>query len=275
MPMPVRSGRPAMTISSAGTASSRFASPGAWAAYPVLCSRLAEILGLLGVRGALGQSSDVEEIADWLARFVYSQQGVAHPLSDRFAVGLIPSVLLLQKHKPRAAKKLLEKTTVWISDRYENGADGLASWGTKPADEIDRAFGGAFEHIRLRGRRSSSHVASVTLDLAALCGYRKLYGDIRNDHLAARVVPVVLRCPDGPDQYVLTGEANRWELNPDYPDALPSDRHLDIPHHNEADNPRALIRAGRPWDLLAVSASLRDRHFFDAIRESIARINAQ
>jgi hypothetical protein len=253
----------------------RFSSPGAWAAYPVLCSRLAEILGLLGVRGALGQGSDVEEIADWLARFVYSQSGVAHPLSDRFAVGLIPPVLLLQKHKPRAAKKLLEKTTVWLSDRYENGGDGLASWGTKPADEIDRAFGGAFEHIRLRGRRGSSHVASVTLDLAALCGYRKLYGDIRNDHLAAHVVPVVLRCPDGPDQYVLTGEANRWELNPDYPDALPSDRHLDIPHHREAENPRALIRASRPWDLLAVSASLRDRHFFGAIRESIARINAQ
>jgi Restriction endonuclease len=244
---------------------SRFAS-GGWASYPVFCSRLAEILGLLGVRAALREDADSEaEIADWLARFVYSQPGVAHPLSDRFAVSMVPSVLLLQKHKPRAAKKLLEKTTVWLSDRYERGGDGLAGWGIPPIDETERVFGGAFEHVRRRGRRTQSHVASLSLDLAAICGYRNLYGDIRNDHLAARLVPVVLRCPDGPDQYVLTGEANRWELNPEYPDALPRDRRLDIPHHREACNPRRLVRDGRSWDLLAVSAALRDRHFLDAI----------
>ncbi len=253
----------------------RLTSPGGWAAYPVFCSRLTELLGLLGVRSALLQGSDVEEIAEWLARFIYSQPGVAHPLSDRFAVSLIPPVLLLQKYKPRAAKKLLEKTTVWLSDRYENSGDGLAPWGTTSADEVDRLFGGAFEHIRLRGRRGSSHVASVTLDLAALCGFRKLYGDIRNDHIAARIVPVVLRCPDGPDQYVLTGEANRWELNPDYPDALHLNRRLDIPHHREIDEPRALVNAGRPWDLLAVSASLRDRHFLDAVSASLDAINGK
>lgn len=244
---------------------SRFAS-GGWASYPVFCSRLAEILGLLGIRAGLHEDEASEdEIADRLARFVYTQPGVTHPLSDRFAVSMAPSVLLLQKHKPRAAKKLLEKTTVWLSDRYERGGDGLAGWGTPPIEEIERVFGGAFEHVRLRGRRTQSHVASVTLDLAALCGYRKLYADIRNDHLAAGLVPVVLRCPDGPDQYILTGETNRWELNPEYPDALPQDRLLEIPHHREARNPRQLVREGRAWDALAVSAALRDRHFLDAI----------
>jgi hypothetical protein len=243
----------------------RFAS-GGWASYPVFCSRLAEILGLLGIRAALRESPDSEaQIADWLARFIYAQPGVAHPLSDRFAVSLVPAVLLLQKHKSRAAKKLLEKTTVWLSDRYERGGDGLAGWGISPIEETERVFGGAFDHVRLRGRRTQSHVGAITLDLAALCGYRKLYGDIRNDHLAASLVPVVLRCPDGPDQYILTGESNRWELNPDYPDALPRDRKLDIPHHREARSPRRLVRDGRSWDLLAVSAALRDRHFLDAI----------
>jgi len=252
---------------------SRFAS-GGWASYPVFCSRLAEILGLLGIRAALHEDEASEhEIADWLARFIYTQPGASHPLSDRFAVSMVPSVLLLQKHKPRAAKKLLEKTTVWLSERYERG-DGLAGWGFPPIDEIERVFGGAFEHVRLRGRRTQSHVASVTLDLAALCGYRKLYADIRNDHLAARLVPVVLRCPDGPDQYILTGEANRWELNPEYPDALPRDRLLRIPHHREASSPRQLVRNGRAWDLLAISAALRDRHFLDAIgaiRDSLGK----
>ena len=127
-------------------------------------------------------------------------------------------------------------------------------------------FGGAFEHIRLRGRRTHSHVAAVLLDLAALSGFKTVYADIRNDQEAVKLVPVVLRCPDGPDQYRLTGEANRWEHNPLYPDELPTEAGaLDIAHHREAESPRRLVADGRAWDMLCVSSALRDRHFLDAI----------
>jgi hypothetical protein len=237
----------------------------AWAMYPVMCSRIAEILGLLALRAALAGEDDVEVIAEWLAKFVYGQPGVAHHLGDRFAVSLIPPILVLQRFKPRAAKKLLTQSTVWLCTRYERGSPGLAPWTASPIDEIERIYGHPFEHIRLRGKRVSSHLASVACDLAALCGYRKLYADIRNDHLAVELVPVVLRCPDTPDQYVMRGEANRWEHNPDYPDELPREGRLGPPHHKELDNPRALVRKNRAWDLLAISASLRDRHFVDAI----------
>lgn len=237
----------------------------AWATYPVVCIRLAEVLGLLAIRAALKGESDADEIADWLAKFVYAQPGVAHYLGDRFAVSIIPPLLVLQRSKPRAAKKLLTKATVWLCNQYERGGAGIASWTASPADEVERVFGHFFDHIRLRGKRTTSHVASATCDMAALCGYRKLYADIRNDHIAVGLVPVVLRCSDQPDQYTMLGETNRWEHNPDYPDELPRNGRLGPPHHNELDAPRHLVREGRAWDLLAVSSSLRDRHFVDAI----------
>jgi hypothetical protein len=239
----------------------------AWAAYPSFCCRLAEILGLLALRASLRDDPLAPVVAEWLARFVYTQPGVAHPLGDRFAVSLVPPLLLLQRSKPRAARKLLVKSTVWLCDRYEaRRGDGLSSWTDAPEDEVDRVFGGALEHIRLRGRRTQSHVASVLLDLAALSGFRAEYADVRNDQLAVGLVPVVLRCPDGPDQFRLTGQANRWELNPLYPEELPAQTGaLDIPHHREAGSPRSLVADGRAWDMLCVSSAVRDRHFLDAI----------
>lgn len=249
---------------------------GAWAAYPVFCARLAEIIGLLALRTALRADPVALIQAEWLARFVYTQPGVTHFIGDRFAVSLVPPVLLLQKTKPRAAKKLLIKSTVWLCDRYEaQRGDGLSSWTDSPGDEVDRVFGGALEHIRLRGRRTQSHVASVLLDLAAVSNFKAEYADIRNDQMAVKIVPVVLRCPDEPDQFRLSGEANRWELNPQYPDELPpKGQGLDIAHHREAQSPRRLVAEGRTWDVLCVSSALRDRHFLDAIYVIKQRLDA-
>jgi hypothetical protein len=243
-----------------------FSGASAWAVYPVMCVRLAEILGLLVLRLHLqGDHTTALQISAWLASFVYSQPGVAHPIGDQFAVSLVPPLIVLGSFKPRAAQKLLTKTTAWLCDHYEKGADGLAPSSATASEEIDRAFGGALEHVRLRGKRTISFAAAICLDLAAICRLRKMYEDIRNDQLAVGIVPAILRCPDGRDQYFAAGEANRWELNPDYPDQLPHDGNLDIPHHRESATPRGLVREGRAWDLLAVSSALRDRHFLDAI----------
>jgi Restriction endonuclease len=239
----------------------------AWATYPVMCVRLAEILGLLVLRLHLqGDGTTADRISAWLASFVYSQPGVAHPIGDQFAVSLVPPLIVLGSFKPQAAQKLLTKTTVWLCDHYEKGADGLAPSNANASEEIDRAFGGTMDHVRLKGKRTISFTAAICLDLAAICHFRKPYEDIRNDQLAVGIVPAILRCPDGGDQYLATGEANRWELNPEYPDQLPRGGDLDIPHHRESATPRKLVREGRAWDLLAISSALRDRHFLDAIQ---------
>jgi hypothetical protein len=237
----------------------------AWATYPVRAMRVAELTALLALRAA-GQNRELEtSIAKWVSKFVTAQPGTAHPIGDRYAVSLIPPALLLAQHHSGAARRLLRQATIWLCDRHERFSFGLAPSGASAADEIGRTFGDMFEHIPLR-RRHVSQVAAVLLDLAALLRYRKLYGDIRNDQLAVDVTPMVLRCPDSADQYMLTGLGNRWELNPAYPDELPRKATVGAPHFNEDAASRQLLRLDRPWDLLAVSSALRDRHFVGAMR---------
>ena len=245
--------------------------PSAWVTYPVRCMRVAELIGLLGLRVRMDdeQSDEVEaEIAEWLAQFIYRQPGAAHPISDRYAACLIPPAVLLRRHKPRAAKKLLAKTTVWICDRYEGINFGLASATASPIEEIERLLGGPYEHVRLRQKRRQSLAAAVCLDLSGLSEYRTLYADIRNDQLAVHLVPTILRCSQDADQYRLTGSDNRYELNPEFPDLLDVNAMAAMPHHRD-DEDRKLLTIDRPMDLLAVSAALRDRYFCGAIRQII------
>jgi hypothetical protein len=245
-----------------------FSGYSAWVTYPVRCVRVAELIGLLGLRMQLAGDPVADEITAWLGRFVNSQPGTSHPLAERFAVSSIPAVLLLRRDRPHAARKLLTRTAVWICDRHDRRNLGLAAMGASPEDEIAHVFGTDFEHVRMQSRRTS-HVSSVILDLAAVCRFRKLYADIRNDLIAVRVVPRVLRCPDTADQYSMIGEGNRWELNPAYPDELPRTGPLGPAHHAEDEHFRQLLREGRPWELLAVSSALRDRHFVGAMRHFV------
>ncbi|HZV72680.1 MAG TPA: restriction endonuclease [Conexibacter sp.] len=240
----------------------------AWATYPIRCLRIAELLGLLALRAQQEDDPFADEVADWLSQFISRQPGTTHPMGERFAVSFIPPVLLLSRRRPGVARMLLTQTAVWLCDRNDNGNLGLGDTGAVPEEEIARVFGSAFEHVKLRPQKIS-HLASIALDLAALCRFRRLYGDIRNDLLAVDVVPRVLRCPDSADQYKITGEGNRWELNPTYPDEIPRTGALGPAHHTEAERSRHLMRQGRPWDLLAVSSALRDRHFVAAMAQFI------
>ena len=237
-----------------------FSGPSAWITYPIRCMRLSEILGLYGLRlRKAGADRQATEVAAWLARFSAVHPGAAHLVSDRYAVSLIPPVLLLRRRHRAAAAGVLKRATVWLCDRYERGEFGLAQTGLSPRQEVDRLLGERFEHVQVRGRRSTSLAAAVLLDLAAVCRFSKMYEDIRNDQQAVHLVPLVLRTPNSVDQYSISGDSNRWELNPCYPDRLPRGRPLNLPHHAEPE--RTLVRQGRPWDLLAVSSALRDRHF--------------
>lgn len=238
----------------------------AWATYAVRCMRLMELLGLLGLRVIESEPKLADEIAAYLARFITAQPGTTHPIGDRFAVSLIPAAMLVGPRKPAAAKRLLTKTTVWLCDRHEQDRFGLSATNSTPRAEIDRVYGDMLEHVHIRKRRASL-LSTILLDLAALLRYRKLYGDIYNDLEAVRLPTMVLRCRDDADQYSLTGQGNRWEMNPSYPEQLPHGKDLTIGHHREAPNDRQLVRLGRPWDLLATSSALRDRYFVVALRE--------
>jgi hypothetical protein len=111
-------------------------------------------------------------------------------------------------------------------------------------------------------------VASVLLDLAASLNLFDVYADVRNDTLAVQLYPSVLLLADGSDQLSRTGADNRWDFNPDYAETI--DGSEPAAPHLAGERPDLLVPAERWWDLLAVSAAVRDRHFPSAIRAAAA-----
>jgi hypothetical protein len=239
--------------------------PSAWVTYPIRCARLAELLGLLALRLTSRGDATGKRIASWLVEFAGTQPGLAHPISDRYAVSLVPACVAIALADPRAAAMVLQSATVWLCDRYERGEMGLPSAEHTPAGELEHLLGGSFEWTRVE-RRRSSFLASILLDLCAVFELEALYADVRNDVEAVGINPAVIRLADGADQYLRTGSANRFDPNVDYAEAIsPEISFSPAPHYADSSG-RELCDAGRWWDLLAVSSALRDRHFVEAIR---------
>lgn len=238
---------------------------GEWVTYPVRCTRLVELLGLWTLRLRDSRPTLATDISEWLARFIVAQPGARRPISDRYAVSLVPSVLAVNASNPETTQQVLRDVTVWLCDHYEYPRPGLASLVAPPIEEVQRVFGHVYDFIE-SPRRTESQIAGVLLDLAAQTGNEDLYFDIRNDQLAVRLFPVVLRSKAGGAQFDLESLENRWDVNPAYPDEPSADRVLRIPHIENDVGGAELVGLGRAWDLLATSSALRDRHFPAAIQ---------
>lgn len=238
--------------------------PSAWVSYRVRCTRIGELLGLLALRLRAAADARADEIASWLVKFRAAQPGIAHPISDQYAVSLVPTGLALAAADRAAARLLLERATVWLCERHERGELGLAGTDASPTEEIEYLLGTPFDSIAREPRRESL-IASALLDLCAAVGINSLYSDVYNDIEAVRVHPWLLRLAEGPDQYLRTGLTNRLDPSVDFAEALPDDPDQAAPHHADAAG-RELSDAGRAWDLLAVSSALRDRWFWPALR---------
>jgi hypothetical protein len=235
---------------------------GGWVTYPVRCVRLAEFLGLLALLVKESDPELSEKISRWLVTLCKRQPGVTHPISDQYAVSVIPAVLALATVDREAAETYLKRCTVWLCDRYERNMLGLAREDATPEQEIEYLIGGPFESVQLE-RRPDSLLAPVLLDLAAVLGFSDLYADIYNDVQAVRICPQVLRLDDGPDQYSRTGSGNRIDPNVDFAESL-TDGGVIAPHHNDNAG-ESQIANGQTWDLLAIGSALRDRYYVRAL----------
>jgi hypothetical protein len=247
---------------------------GAFVTYHVRAIRFAELMGLLTL--ALRDGSDDEqhrsrEVEDYLASFIEAQPGAAHALSDRWATSLIPGAIALGRSRPTAVDNQLREATRWLCDHYESDAMGLASSSAQPLEEIERAVGGALEHIA-HERRPDSYLATVLLDLASVLELSETYGLIHNDVQAVEAVPSMIHTRDTPGQFLITASDTQRELNvpysaePDGPDGWQA-----AAHHRDATDAFFLLRAGRAWDQLAIQSVLRDRHFVTAMRALVER----
>jgi hypothetical protein len=231
--------------------------------YPVRCSKLMEILGLLALVWGETGHADASRVVEFLNKFVESQPGCAHPISDRWAVSLIPAVLALAKRR-ETVTSLLSRTTKWLIDHYENDKIGLASEHSSATAEVEYLLGDPLEHVSVK-RRPESLVASVVMDLAAILGLKDVYETLVHDCSVAQLYPVFVHVSDDESQYLPDSAGLRREVNLIY-DVTYSQLGgwKSAPHHRSAHD-YWLDRMGRSWDLLAVSAVLRDRYFLFSI----------
>lgn len=244
--------------------------PTAFVTYPVRCLRLVEILGLFGLLEQETGEPIVSEVVGYLTRFFEQHPGAVHPISDRWAVSIIPPILLLAKigERERIAS-ILKGVARWIGDRYEKDSLGLAGPHATAGEEVDYLLGTPFEHIDLR-RRSESYVSTVVLDMAALLEMGDVYKVARNDFLAVDAMSCVVETQDTPGQYMMNATDTRYEPNMQYKeDWLPGDGWKVAPHHYRSQPSYYLARIGRHWDHLAVCSVLRDRHFLPTCRTMI------
>lgn len=244
--------------------------PTAFITYPVRCCRIVELLGLFGLlNAAIGKREEAERVTAYLEQFIAKHPGASHPISDRWAVSVVPpSLLLIRAGRSDAVMKWLTAVTRWVADRIQKGS-GLSAADSTPQAEIEQLLGPALEHLQVTDRKES-YLSSVLLDLAALLRKPEFYDLVINEVLAVRAVPTITTCNDDVHQYLPAGPNITVEPNPPYArNWEPTDGWTVAPHHRAEPDRRALDVIDRSWELLAISSVLRDRHFLSACRRML------
>jgi hypothetical protein len=234
--------------------------------YAIRCQVAIEIRGMIGLLDLVnGRTDAAAEHAEALANFIAAQPGAAHPLSDRWAMSLVPPALLLHHFDRTTLQRWLEDVVVWACDHYDD-RPGLASSSANPATEVKYLLGEPYEHIVIRARQQS-FIATIALDLASCLGLEELYADAWNDFTAVGIAFPAIEPADERGQYLFDGTGVTYSANVPFtdPKAL-GPGWQKAPHHERALAAHTLDRDGRSWDLLAISLLLRDRHFLSATR---------
>jgi hypothetical protein len=238
---------------------------GFWVTYPVRCMRLTEHLALLAL-WQLRRGREVDDIADWVARFIHVQSGCAHPVSDRHAVSfLAPAILLADR--PAIVTSWLREAVRWTADRYEGESLGLAGIDASPQQEVDYLLGD-LEHITLPPRRESL-VAGTLLDLAAVLELAELYDDVRHEFHAVNTVPELRHPPGGREAWMRDGDGVRHELNAPYAERFDDTAGWQTAPHHWAQAGSWPRLVGLEWEALALWGLLRERFSAPLLRELV------
>jgi hypothetical protein len=228
--------------------------------YPVLCARVVEVSGLLYFLEVKRRKR--KEVADFLEEFVAAEPGCGHPVSDRYAVSLVPAVLALQ-HSGRtdAVRDLLQRAAVWLCDRQEKGS-GLAPLEATAYAEVATLIGYPFEAVTV-GKHPSSFLATVLCDLSAFVGIPQLYEDVVNDIMAVEIVPQYWQAQDTEGQFsVGADDVIQYPTGLDYKEQYTDFEAREFATHirNEPDKFR-LTDSVSPSSYLGLILLLRDRYF--------------
>jgi hypothetical protein len=163
--------------------------------------------------------------------------------------------------KAGALRPYLQSAIKWVADHYDSGNDGLAGPYASPEEETKYLLGSPFEHTNLT-RRSESYIATQLLDICAVLEEEELFDIARNEFLAVDISLPVLEVDDTSAQYSINSDGQHYEPNMPFEESWrPSEGWKVAPHHHRGPDLYYTERVGDPWDQLAISCVLRDRHF--------------
>ncbi|TGD84355.1 hypothetical protein BayCH28_25975 [Mycolicibacterium sp. CH28] len=229
-----------------------FAGPVAIVTYPAACSRLIEILSLLALIG-------YGEIAQRAENAVYvlcnKHPGAARPISDQFAVALIPATIVLARIDQTSALNFLRSVSEWLLDRHdpEKSGLGLASLDEPEERAVERLFGGALTITDVEPRRGS-YIATVVLDLLITLDSQELYEAVRENFTALRMLPVIATADE---------RTASWRRGGDYVWPNPRVEYgpwaTTYPRHHYRETPTSVKTA------ILLTSVCRNRHYVDAI----------
>jgi len=228
-------------------------------AYPVLCLRLSEALAFLYLT-----STDTAARAEALARLrkiIVTEDGVHHPLSDRYAVSIVVIArALFAGEMPEIAKAFLRSAAFWILNAYVT-RKGLAPFEADENGEVDQLFGPSFPELDSTTRTASFAVTAL-LDVCAFFASNDLYETIENDIRANRIFPEYQRTLDTRGQFRIDGVDIVRSPNVQFVPNLSGVARFAHGEHL-IDEPRTFAMQGRYGGAahLALSLLLRDRYF--------------
>ena len=240
-------------------------------AYPVRCVRTLELLSLYALLLRQQDKSD-PDLEEFIAQFAMSQPGASRPVSDNYAVSLIPIGLILRLQGSSLLTSWATRVVSWVADYYDAKAKGtgLAPIDSSETMEVDYLAGFALESVEVPHNRTSL-VASAVLDLAALSEDGDLFDAAHNEFLAVDAYPEIVETEDNADQYLRDGATVMKSVNDAYQEAWqPDDGWKVAPHHHRAPDTYRIAADGNYWAQLATSAVLRDRWFLGAMRHFVA-----
>jgi hypothetical protein len=233
---------------------------GAFVSYPVHCARA---LDLYAVRYMLSESPDERvAIGASLKKFVETEMGAGHPISDWYAVSIVAASLSLADAGHAAtASNLVRAVAIWIGDRYENESAGLARMDADEDADVLQLLAGPFSAFPIK-RQNDSLLATAILDLSCYLGEGELYASILHDLGACGIVPIYFQPRDTAGQFLVEGRDVVVFPNIDF--ALPMPSFLELRHGEHLlDEPLsfALEPVLGPVTFLLLSLLLRDRYF--------------
>lgn len=228
--------------------------PAALVSYAVTAVRTAEILALAAL--VHDDEEECARLSDAALTLVTSHPGTARPVSDQFAISLVPITAVVHRSAPHLASTYLRAVARWLMERSDAAAGGLGlgSMDEPPRMVVERLLGGWLEATELSPSKSS-YVLTVILDLCIAAGLTDVYDDVRADAEAMRITACATTVGAREETFRRGGGTVRPLPRIEY--------HAD----GSASPPRDLDCAWHGADALLLTASCRSRHYISTLRE--------